>query len=231
MKSQSAGFGVVSSNFLIHHSHPVLLTMCSSLPAAYGDRGLGVPAPHAHTDMMHAAIVEGERGRLLAPPNPWVGCVLTLPVEDPAQPDILAVSPDDGPIVHTETCEEGGRKYYKRRVRVWKIIGRGYHKGPGKPHAEVEAIREAEANGFTEQDFAKATLYTTLEPCHAGKGKRTPPCDELLVRKKVGGSCFDYLVVLVIQVCWGALHVGCAPGGRTRGLVLPPAAQPTCKFV
>jgi diaminohydroxyphosphoribosylaminopyrimidine deaminase/5-amino-6-(5-phosphoribosylamino)uracil reductase len=52
------------------------------------------------------------------------------------------------------------------------VIGRGYHKGPGTPHAEVEAIKEA---GNQTKD---ATLYVSLEPCcHHGK---TPPCAELI---------------------------------------------------
>ncbi len=53
-----------------------------------------------------------------------------------------------------------------------KVVGEGYHKGPGKPHAEVEAIKKAGklANG--------ATLYVTLEPCcHVG---RTGPCTDAI---------------------------------------------------
>jgi len=62
------------------------------------------------------------------------------------------------------------------------VLGEGYHKGPGKPHAEVEAVRDAESKGVV--DFSGATMYTTLEPCHRGPGKRTPPCDELVVAKQ-----------------------------------------------
>lgn len=58
-------------------------------------------------------------------------------------------------------------------VRGGKIVGRGYHRAVGMPHAEVEAIREAgtAAKG--------ADLYVTLEPCcHFG---RTGPCTEAIL--------------------------------------------------
>jgi diaminohydroxyphosphoribosylaminopyrimidine deaminase/5-amino-6-(5-phosphoribosylamino)uracil reductase len=53
-------------------------------------------------------------------------------------------------------------------VRDGEIVGQGYHKAAGEPHAEVVALRAA-------RDRARdATLYSTLEPCaHTG---RTPPC-------------------------------------------------------
>lgn len=59
-----------------------------------------------------------------------------------------------------------------------RIVGRGYHRGPGQPHAEVEALKNAggRARG--------ATLYVTLEPCcHHG---RTPPCTEAVLESGVG---------------------------------------------
>jgi diaminohydroxyphosphoribosylaminopyrimidine deaminase/5-amino-6-(5-phosphoribosylamino)uracil reductase len=54
-----------------------------------------------------------------------------------------------------------------------RVVGEGCHEGPGLPHAEIVALREAgeRARG--------ATLYVTLEPCcHHG---RTPPCTEALI--------------------------------------------------
>ena len=52
-------------------------------------------------------------------------------------------------------------------VKDKKVIGEGWHKRAGEPHAEVLALQEA-------GDNAKgATAYVTLEPCsHTGK---TPP--------------------------------------------------------
>lgn len=53
-------------------------------------------------------------------------------------------------------------------VRKGSVVGRGYHRAAGLPHAEVEAIRDAGAAA------RGADLYVTLEPCaHAG---RTGPC-------------------------------------------------------
>ena len=89
---------------------------------------------------MAEAVALGERGRLTAAPNPWVGCVVVA---------------GDG-----------------------VIVGRGFHRRAGEPHAEVHALREAgeRARG--------GTAYVTLEPCaHQG---RTPPCAPALVEAGVG---------------------------------------------
>ncbi|EGS30534.1 riboflavin biosynthesis protein RibD [Peptoniphilus sp. oral taxon 375 str. F0436] len=60
-------------------------------------------------------------------------------------------------------------------VRDGKIISRGYHEKFGSSHAEVNCLRDMDAQG--------ATLYVTLEPCsHYGK---TPPCVDLVIEKKV----------------------------------------------
>jgi len=63
-----------------------------------------------------------------------------------------------------------------------KIIGEGWHRQYGGPHAEVRAVEDAERrdNG---RFLSESTVYVTLEPCsHTGK---TPPCADLLIRKNV----------------------------------------------
>jgi diaminohydroxyphosphoribosylaminopyrimidine deaminase/5-amino-6-(5-phosphoribosylamino)uracil reductase len=61
-------------------------------------------------------------------------------------------------------------------VRNRKIIGRGWHGRAGEPHAEIEALRDAEKRG---QSVKGATLYVTLEPCCTHG--RTPPCTDAII--------------------------------------------------
>lgn len=65
-------------------------------------------------------------------------------------------------------------------VKDGKIIGEGYHKKYGGPHAEVNAFADADKRG---ENTKGATIYVTLEPCfHYGK---TPPCVDLVLKKEV----------------------------------------------
>lgn len=63
-------------------------------------------------------------------------------------------------------------------VKQGKIIGRGYHRKAGGPHAEVYALRQAGAKA------RGATLYVTLEPCSTFG--RTPPCTGAIIRAGIG---------------------------------------------
>lgn len=63
-------------------------------------------------------------------------------------------------------------------VKNGKIIGKGFHKGPGLAHAEIDAINNAT------EPVAGATLFCNLEPCCHTK-KRTPPCAQRLVKEKI----------------------------------------------
>ena len=65
-------------------------------------------------------------------------------------------------------------------VKDQRIIGRGHTQPPGGNHAEIEAMRDAAANGH---EVRGATAFVTLEPCsHFG---RTPPCADALIRAGV----------------------------------------------
>ncbi len=58
-------------------------------------------------------------------------------------------------------------------VKDGRVIGEGFHSGPGQDHAERAAIAACE------EDPAGATLYVTLEPCaHQG---RTPACTDAIL--------------------------------------------------
>src|ERR1051325_9660819 len=61
-------------------------------------------------------------------------------------------------------------------ARNGKILGQGWHSAAGRPHAEIEAIRDAEKNG---ESLRNTTLYVTLEPCSTHG--RTPPCTDALL--------------------------------------------------
>jgi diaminohydroxyphosphoribosylaminopyrimidine deaminase/5-amino-6-(5-phosphoribosylamino)uracil reductase len=99
------------------------------------------------------------------------------------------------------------------------IIGEGWHRRAGEPHAEVEALRDAARRG---RSVAGATLYVTLEPCSTHG--RTPPCVEAIlaagIRRVVVGAIdpnpahsgrgLDQLRAGGVEVVGGVLADECA---------------------
>ena len=90
--------------------------------------------------MMSRAIQLAERGRAIATPNPFVGCVI---------------------------------------VKHDRIIGEGFTRAGGRPHAEADALANC-----TESPEG-STIYSTLEPCVVHASSRGPACSDLLVAAKV----------------------------------------------
>lgn len=105
-------------------------------------------------------------------------------------------------------------------VKNGTIVGKGYHKRAGTPHAEIHALQSAgkKAKG--------ATLYVTLEPCnHTG---RTPPCTEAVIRSgirrviigmqdtnpHVAGGGAGYLASQGLTVVSGVLEEECCDINR-----------------
>jgi diaminohydroxyphosphoribosylaminopyrimidine deaminase/5-amino-6-(5-phosphoribosylamino)uracil reductase len=96
-------------------------------------------------------------------------------------------------------------------VKEGQVVGRGYHRRAGAPHAEVEALAAAGAAA------RGADLYVTLEPCnHQGK---TPPCTQAIlaagVRRviiaardpnpQVTGGGADFLATRGLDVAMGLM--------------------------
>jgi diaminohydroxyphosphoribosylaminopyrimidine deaminase/5-amino-6-(5-phosphoribosylamino)uracil reductase len=67
------------------------------------------------------------------------------------------------------------------------LLGKGWHRAAGMPHAEREALADA-----GQKDLRGATLYITLEPCST-QG-RTPPCTQGIIDAGIGRvvyACVD----------------------------------------
>jgi diaminohydroxyphosphoribosylaminopyrimidine deaminase/5-amino-6-(5-phosphoribosylamino)uracil reductase len=85
-------------------------------------------------------------------------------------------------------------------VRDGEIVGEGWHRHFGGPHAEIVALEAARSRA------EGSTAYVSLEPCnHHGK---TPPCSEALIRAGVR------------KVVFGAQDPGGASGGGAQALAL-----------
>ncbi|WP_333809989.1 bifunctional diaminohydroxyphosphoribosylaminopyrimidine deaminase/5-amino-6-(5-phosphoribosylamino)uracil reductase RibD [Flavobacterium sp.] len=64
-------------------------------------------------------------------------------------------------------------------VHEGKIIGEGWHKKAGEPHAEVNAVNSVKDKSLLKE----ASIYVSLEPCsHFGK---TPPCCDLIIANEI----------------------------------------------
>ena len=88
-------------------------------------------------------------------------------------------------------------------VSQGKVIGQGYHRKAGQPHAEIEAIKDAQI--FNPKLLPGATLFVTLEPC-CTQG-RTGPCTEAI--KACG----------IKRVVWGAQDPNPKHQGRGQQLL------------
>ena len=86
-------------------------------------------------------------------------------------------------------------------VRGGVVIGQGWHRKFGGPHAEVNAIADCRAAGI---DPAGATMFVTLEPCcHTGK---TPPCTEAIIQAGIAE----------VHIAVADVHEAVAGGGIAR---------------
>jgi diaminohydroxyphosphoribosylaminopyrimidine deaminase / 5-amino-6-(5-phosphoribosylamino)uracil reductase len=65
-------------------------------------------------------------------------------------------------------------------VKKGQIIGEGWHRGPGKAHAEPDAIQNALKNHHSPKG---STLFVTLEPCSTYG--RTPPCTKTIIEHQI----------------------------------------------
>jgi diaminohydroxyphosphoribosylaminopyrimidine deaminase/5-amino-6-(5-phosphoribosylamino)uracil reductase len=61
-------------------------------------------------------------------------------------------------------------------VKAGRVIGKGFHRRAGLPHAEIEALNDATRRG---ENAKGADLYVTLEPCCTHG--RTPPCTDAII--------------------------------------------------
>ena len=99
-------------------------------------------------------------------------------------------------------------------VRDGIVVGRGFHRKAGTPHAEIHAITDAG------DVCSGATIYVTLEPCH--HTGRTPPCSRAVLAagiqrvvigmadpNPVAGGGADFLQEQGLDVVLGVLEEEC----------------------
>ncbi|MCS7298190.1 MAG: bifunctional diaminohydroxyphosphoribosylaminopyrimidine deaminase/5-amino-6-(5-phosphoribosylamino)uracil reductase RibD [Bacteroidia bacterium] len=101
----------------------------------------------------------------------WLGRALQLARH--ASPVAIEPNPPVGAVIAAEEV----------------LLGEGYHRFFGGPHAEIEALQRVKDSTL----LSDATLYVTLEPC-CHEGKKTPPCVPALVAagiRRVVVGCTD----------------------------------------
>ena len=154
---------------------------------------------------MRRALKLAARGQGAVEPNPMVGCVI---VRDPKTADCAKIASDcENADAVCADCAD-----FAAETAEARIVGEGWHRQYGGPHAEINALAAA-------GDAAKgATMYVTLEPCsHFGK---TPPCCDAVIAAgirrvvvairdpfpKVDGSGIEKLEAAGIEVKVGVLE-------------------------
>ncbi|HAL73031.1 MAG TPA: bifunctional diaminohydroxyphosphoribosylaminopyrimidine deaminase/5-amino-6-(5-phosphoribosylamino)uracil reductase RibD, partial [Verrucomicrobiales bacterium] len=88
-------------------------------------------------------------------------------------------------------------------VAEGELIGQGFHRQAGQPHAEIEALKDAHSRA--PERIAGATIYVTLEPCST-QG-RTGPCTSAI---QAAG---------ITRVVWGAQDPNPSHVGRAQQLL------------
>jgi len=102
-------------------------------------------------------------------------------------------------------------------VKAGRVLAEGWHRGPGMPHAEADAL--ARLGGRSRG----ATLYVNLEPCAHTTGRRTAPCTPLV------------LAAGVRRVVYGTLDPWPGHGGGLKALaaagieVVGPVEEEACR--
>ncbi|GAA5136458.1 bifunctional diaminohydroxyphosphoribosylaminopyrimidine deaminase/5-amino-6-(5-phosphoribosylamino)uracil reductase RibD [Prosthecobacter algae] len=84
-----------------------------------------------------------------------------------------------------------------------ELIGQGFHRQAGQPHAEIEALKDAHIRA--PERIAGSTIYVTLEPCST-QG-RTGPCTSAI---QAAG---------ITRVVWGAQDPNPSHVGRAQQLL------------
>jgi diaminohydroxyphosphoribosylaminopyrimidine deaminase/5-amino-6-(5-phosphoribosylamino)uracil reductase len=64
-------------------------------------------------------------------------------------------------------------------VKRGRIIGEGFTRAGGRPHAEADALAKCQ------ESAEGSTVYSTLEPCALHANSRGPACSDLLIAAKV----------------------------------------------